>query len=663
MPSILVVEQEPQSVDRISAALGAEGWSVRAVPTVDQALRAAAAERPDLVVAGTDLPGFDVLVFSFSRRGGGPGVLALDGRNGEGVPDGVDGQVAKPFTDQQVVLAVRQALLARRPAAAAAAPPLNQMLTSHDIFGDVLAEVESDLPSRPVIAPPRAPVPRPPAAAGPLRRRRGRSAPARKDPLRHAGLRAQAAGGSAARSLRRSGEPGRRASSPPRRIDRRPRRCPAQPDALQPGSRQDQDRPAPGRGAAPAGRRVARAGPGGAPPPPPQAAAAPPPAPPLEGTGVRKGRALGDFDFAELEELAHPTRPGGTSPGTAPRPAAPAPPPAAAAPPPVQAATPPPVTFAPPPALPEPPPLPTGASVAAPAVGCRHPADPRLQRRGERSARRALRPVRAARADRRRRHGRGLEGAHARASRASRRRVAIKRILPHLSDNAEFVEMFLDEAKLAAQLTHPNIVHIYDFGKIERDYYIAMEYVDGKDLGRCSMPAAAEGQPLPLGLRPAHRLARRRRARLRARASGDFEDRELGLVHRDVSPQNVLVTLRRRRQAAATSASPRRSPRRGQTQAGALKGKLQYMSPEQAWGRARRRPLRRLLARHRALRDAHRRAAVHRRQRDVGSRIGAPGADPHAAAGGPLDPPRGGRDRGPRPGDRAQRTASRAPAR
>ena len=60
--------------------------------------------------------------------------------------------------------------------------------------------------------------------------------------------------------------------------------------------------------------------------------------------------------------------------------------------------------------------------------------------------------------------------------------VAIKRILPHLTDNDEFVTMFIDEAKLAAQLQHPNIIHIYDLGKIERSYYIAMEYIDGKDL-------------------------------------------------------------------------------------------------------------------------------------------------------------------------------------
>ena len=67
MPSILVVEQEPHYVQRIHTALSAEGWRVRVVPTVDQALPAAAAEPPDLVVAGTDVPGFEVLAFSFSR--------------------------------------------------------------------------------------------------------------------------------------------------------------------------------------------------------------------------------------------------------------------------------------------------------------------------------------------------------------------------------------------------------------------------------------------------------------------------------------------------------------------------------------------------------------------------------------------------------------------
>src|ERR1700761_4323897 len=64
------------------------------------------------------------------------------------------------------------------------------------------------------------------------------------------------------------------------------------------------------------------------------------------------------------------------------------------------------------------------------------------------------------------------------------RSVAIKRILPHLSDSAEFRTMFLDEARLAAQLSHPNIIHIYDFGKVDDYYFIAMEFVEGVDIGR-----------------------------------------------------------------------------------------------------------------------------------------------------------------------------------
>src|SRR2546430_5816387 len=71
---------------------------------------------------------------------------------------------------------------------------------------------------------------------------------------------------------------------------------------------------------------------------------------------------------------------------------------------------------------------------------------------------------------------RGLEGFD--------RRVAVKRILPHLVDSPDFVKMFLGEAKLAAQLAHPNIVHIYEFGKVEGDYFIAMEYVEGVHTGQ-----------------------------------------------------------------------------------------------------------------------------------------------------------------------------------
>jgi TonB family protein len=162
--------------------------------------------------------------------------------------------------------------------------------------------------------------------------------------------------------------------------------------------------------------------------------------------------------------------------------------------------------------------------------------------------------------------------------------VAIKRILPHMTDNAEFVGMFIDEAKLAAQLTHPNIVHIYDLGKMGRDYYIAMEYVEGKDLRSLLNAGRRTGLPMPLGLglliaaRVASALDYAHRKR-------DFEDQEMALVHRDVSPQNVLLTYEGDVKLCDFGIAKAVS-KASQTQMGALKGKLQYMSPEQAWGRA-----------------------------------------------------------------------------
>jgi TonB family protein len=161
--------------------------------------------------------------------------------------------------------------------------------------------------------------------------------------------------------------------------------------------------------------------------------------------------------------------------------------------------------------------------------------------------------------------------------------VAIKKILPHLSDNQDFIEMFIDEAKLAAQLNHNNIIHIYDLGKIQSSYYIAMEYVDGSDLKTILKRAQERDQPMSieLALFVASKIAS---ALDYAHRKRDFDDRELGLVHRDVSPQNVLISeegdIKLCDFGIAKAAS-----KASHTQAGALKGKLQYMSPEQAWGR------------------------------------------------------------------------------
>ncbi len=161
--------------------------------------------------------------------------------------------------------------------------------------------------------------------------------------------------------------------------------------------------------------------------------------------------------------------------------------------------------------------------------------------------------------------------------------VAIKRVLSQLTGNEEFVTMLIDEAKLAAQLNHNNIIHIYDLGRIDRSYYIAMEYIEGKDLRSILQECRSSDVtvPIPIALHIATLLAS---ALDYAHKKRDFENRELGLVHRDVSPQNVLISyegdIKLCDFGIAKAASKATT-----TRAGALKGKLQYMSPEQAWGR------------------------------------------------------------------------------
>jgi TonB family protein len=161
--------------------------------------------------------------------------------------------------------------------------------------------------------------------------------------------------------------------------------------------------------------------------------------------------------------------------------------------------------------------------------------------------------------------------------------VAIKKILPHLSDNQEFIEMFVDEAKLAAQLNHNNIIHIYDLGKIASSYYIAMEYVDGHDLKTILKRAQERDQPVgpELALFVASKVAA---ALDYAHRRRDFEQKEMGLVHRDVSPQNVLISQEGDIKLCDFGIAKAAS-KASHTQAGALKGKLQYMSPEQASGK------------------------------------------------------------------------------
>ena len=161
--------------------------------------------------------------------------------------------------------------------------------------------------------------------------------------------------------------------------------------------------------------------------------------------------------------------------------------------------------------------------------------------------------------------------------------VAVKRILPHLSENKEFVDMFIDEAKMVAGLTHPNIVQIYDLGRIERAYYIAMEYVHGRDLRTILKRARERGMRLPLDLSLLV-IGRVCAALDHAHKKRDEAGRAMNIVHRDVSPQNILISfegdVKLTDFGIAKAATKARS-----TDTGTLRGKLLYMSPEQAWGK------------------------------------------------------------------------------
>ncbi len=162
--------------------------------------------------------------------------------------------------------------------------------------------------------------------------------------------------------------------------------------------------------------------------------------------------------------------------------------------------------------------------------------------------------------------------------------VAIKKILPHIADDEEFVTMFADEAKLAAQLNHPNIIHIYDLGKIQAGgYFIAMEHVDGRDLRSIEQSAREHSQalPVPLAVYVASKVAS---ALDYAHRRRDAEGHELNIVHRDVSPQNILISYEGDIKLCDFGIAKAAS-KASKTQSGALKGKIQYMSPEQAWGK------------------------------------------------------------------------------
>jgi eukaryotic-like serine/threonine-protein kinase len=160
--------------------------------------------------------------------------------------------------------------------------------------------------------------------------------------------------------------------------------------------------------------------------------------------------------------------------------------------------------------------------------------------------------------------------------------LVIKRILPHLASEVGFIRMFLDEARIAARLNHPNIAQIFNLGAQGGTYFIAMEYVEGRDLRGLWKLCEQRGAPMPPNI-ACWIISQCAAALHHAHKATNRQGKPLGIVHRDVSPQNILV--------ADTGAIKvvdfgiaKAADSSTHTRAGVLKGKFAYMSPELAAG-------------------------------------------------------------------------------
>ncbi len=162
------------------------------------------------------------------------------------------------------------------------------------------------------------------------------------------------------------------------------------------------------------------------------------------------------------------------------------------------------------------------------------------------------------------------------------RLLAVKRILDSIAEDETFIEMFIDEAKIASQLNHPNIAQTFDLGKVEGSYFIALEYISGKDLRTLWEHMVDEGLEPDIFL-ACFVISEVCKGLQYAHFKRDAAGNELHIVHRDISPQNILISFEGEAKIIDFGIAKAQG-KTNETQVGILKGKFSYMSPEQVRG-------------------------------------------------------------------------------
>ena len=168
-----------------------------------------------------------------------------------------------------------------------------------------------------------------------------------------------------------------------------------------------------------------------------------------------------------------------------------------------------------------------------------------------------------------------------------RKLSVIKRLRQNLVEEPEFVEMLIDEARIAARLNHPNVVQTNEVGEFGTQYFIAMEYLDGQPLHRIQRRSAQRVKDgKPPALRPEHQIVILMDALAglhHAHELADYDGSPLQIVHRDVTPQNIFVTYEGQVKVVDFGIA-KAAGRASETRQGVVKGKIRYMAPEQAIG-------------------------------------------------------------------------------